>query len=79
MQSIILYLGAGTSVIAFLCWNKAIEKLGAGRTVLFGNLVPIFSTLEAVWFLNEKITIIHILSGLLVILGLVLANIRLTK
>jgi len=74
--SIILYLGAGTSVIAFLCWNIALQKLGAGRTVLFGNLIPIFSTLEAVWLLGEKITDIHIISGVLVIAGLLLANAR---
>jgi drug/metabolite transporter (DMT)-like permease len=70
----ILYLGAGTSVIAFLCWNIALHKLGAGRTVLFGNLIPIFSAVEAVIFLGEKITRIHIISGILVIAGLVLAN-----
>jgi drug/metabolite transporter (DMT)-like permease len=71
---VILYLGAGTSVIAFLCWNIALHQLGAGRTVLFGNLIPLFSAIEAVIFLGEKITQIHIISGLLVITGLVLAN-----
>lgn len=74
LASAILYLGAGTSVIAFLCWNIAIHKLGAGRTVLFGNLIPIFSTLEAVLFLGERVTNIHIISGALVIAGLILAN-----
>lgn len=77
--SVIIYLGAGTSVIAFLCWNIALHKLGAGRTVLFGNLIPIFSTLEAVWLLGEEITGIHIISGVLVIAGLVLANARMRK
>lgn len=70
----ILYLGIGTSVLAFWCWNLAISKLGAGRTVLFGNLIPIFSTLEAVLILGEAITPIHFYSGILVIAGLVIAN-----
>ena len=74
LLSAILYLGAGTSVLAFLCWNIALHKLGAGRTVLFGNLIPIFSTFEAVIFLGEQITTIHLVSGTLVIAGLVLAN-----
>lgn len=74
LVAVLLYLGAGTSVIAFLCWNLALHKLGAGRTVLFGNLIPIFSTLEAVWLLGEKVTAIHLASGVLVIVGLVLAN-----
>lgn len=72
--SSILYLGIGTSVLAFWCWNLAISKLGAGRTVLFGNLIPIFSTLEAILILGESITHIHFYSGVLVIAGLVIAN-----
>ena len=72
----ILYLGIGASVIGFLCWNSAIARIGSVRTALFGNLIPIFSTLEAVWLLGENITMIHIISGLLVITGLVLANFK---
>jgi drug/metabolite transporter (DMT)-like permease len=75
----ILYLGIGTSVLAFWCWNLAISKLGAGRTVLFGNLIPIFSTLEAVLILGEAITPIHFYSGILVIGGLVIANFTFTN
>lgn len=70
----IIYLGLGTSVISFLCWNAALQKLGTGTTVLFGNLIPIFSTLEAVWLLGEQINTIHLISGLLVIGGLIIAN-----
>jgi len=72
----ILYLGAGTSVISFLCWNEAMEKIGIGRTVLFGNLIPIISSFEAVVWLGEKLTIHHWISGIWVTVGLLLANIR---
>jgi drug/metabolite transporter (DMT)-like permease len=72
--SSILYLGLGASVICFLIWNKAIRNLGTGRTALFGNLIPVFSSIEAVWLLNEKITFIHLISFILVVAGLVIAN-----
>jgi drug/metabolite transporter (DMT)-like permease len=72
----ILYLGLGASVICFLIWNKAIAALGAGRTALFGNLIPVFSSIEAVILLHEKITTIHIISFILVVAGLVIANLR---
>ena len=72
----ILYLGIGASVIGFFFWNSAIARIGAVRTALFGNLIPVFSTLEAVWLLRETITVIHILSGALVITGLVIANLK---
>ena len=74
--STILYLGLGASVICFLIWNKAIHALGSGRTALFGNLIPIFSSIEAVFFLGEKITPIHIISFILVVCGLVIANLK---
>lgn len=75
----ILYLGIGASVIAFFCWNAAIARIGAVRTALFGNLIPVFSTLEAVWLLEETITAVHLISGSLVIIGLVLANLKKDK
>jgi drug/metabolite transporter (DMT)-like permease len=76
LLSIIFYLGLGASVICFLIWNIAIHKLGAGRTALFGNLIPVFSSLEAVIILNEKFSWIHVVSMLIVFTGLLLANFR---
>ena len=70
----LLYLGAGTSVVSFLCWNAAIKRIGAGTTVLFGNLIPIISTIEAVLFLNEPFQKIHMISAGIVIFGLIIAN-----
>lgn len=79
MAGIVLYLGAGASVISFMCWNMAISKLGAARTSIFGNLIPVFSSIEAVWLLHEKVSRIHILSMMVVISGLVLANLKPTS
>jgi len=76
---VILYLGIGNSVLSFLFWNASIAELGAGRTALFGNLIPIFSTFEAVVFLHEEVSPIHFISGILVIGGLIIANLRIRK
>lgn len=70
----IFYIGLGASVICFLIWNKAIGKLGAGRTALFGNLIPVFSSIEAAIILHEKFTWVHITSMAIILAGLVLAN-----
>jgi drug/metabolite transporter (DMT)-like permease len=76
LAGIVAYLGLGTSVVAFYCWNKAISYLGAARTALFGNLIPVFSSLEAVWLLGEKITLVHAGGMAIIIAGLVVANLR---
>jgi drug/metabolite transporter (DMT)-like permease len=72
----VLYLGIGNSVIGFLCWNASIARIGPARTSLFSNLMPVFSTIEAVLILGEQFTIIHLISGLVVISGLVIANLK---
>ncbi len=70
----VLYIGIGASVICFLIWNMAIGKLGAGRTALFGNLIPVFSSIEAAIILHENFTWVHITSMLIIFAGLLLAN-----
>lgn len=72
----VLYLGLGASVICFLIWNAAIHKLGAGRTALFGNLIPVFSSIEAVILLHEQVSHAHLVSFILVGIGLLIANLR---
>jgi drug/metabolite transporter (DMT)-like permease len=72
----ILYLGLGASVICFLIWNKTISILGTGRTALFGNLIPVFSSIEAVILLNENLTAVHLISFVLVVAGLIVTNIK---
>ena len=72
----ILFLGLGASVICFLIWNISINKLGAGRTALFGNLIPVFSSVEAAIILHEEFTWVHVISMLIVFTGILLANIK---
>ncbi len=70
----ILYLGLGASVICFLIWNIAIGKLGSGRTALFGNLIPVFSSIEAAIILKEEFNWVHVTSMIIIFIGIVLAN-----
>lgn len=71
---IILFLGIGSSVISYYLWNMAIERLGAGRTAIFGNLLIIFSSIEASLILHESFTWVHFTGMLLVFGGILLAN-----
>lgn len=74
LAGMILYLGAGTSVAAFFCWNIAISRLGAARASLFGMLIPVFSSLEAIWLLREKMVATQVMGMILVFAGVFLAN-----
>lgn len=41
----LLAMAVGGTVLAYLFWNTGIARLGAGRTALFLNLVPVFAML----------------------------------
>ena len=69
------YIGVGPSIIAFLCWNRAVLEIGPTRTAFVYYSLPVFSGLEAYLFLDEPISWIHILSGMLIIFAIVLANV----
>jgi drug/metabolite transporter (DMT)-like permease len=74
--AVFLYLGAGASVGAFLSWNVAIQKMGAARTALFATGIPIFSSIEAVIILGEEASWVLVVSLLLIVCGLVVANLK---
>lgn len=75
----LLYLGVGASLVSFLCWNSAIRQLGPSRTALFGNLIPVFSTVEAAWILNEEATSLTFISFAIILTGILVANLSMLK
>jgi drug/metabolite transporter (DMT)-like permease len=69
---VVLYIGIGNSTISYLIWNNAIQKIGAGKASLFLTLGPILSSIEAVLFLNESFNQAQIISGIIIISGIVI-------
>ena len=68
---IVLYIGIGNSTISYLIWNNAIQKIGAGKAALFGTLIPLLSSFQAVVFLDEKFSGAQIVSGLIIVTGII--------
>ncbi len=69
---VVLYIGIGNSTISYLIWSNAIQRIGAGKAALFNTLGPLLSSFEAVLFLNESFNKAQIISGLIIILGIVI-------
>ncbi len=70
----ILYLGAFGTVLAFIWYAEAIHSIGASRTIVFNNLVPVFAVLLAFLILNEPITWSMLVGGSLSFVGVILTN-----
>lgn len=70
----LLYLAIGASIMAFFAWSKAVEYVGPSAAAVIYYSLPIFSSIEAAVLLGEELRVIHILSFLLIIIGIAIAN-----
>ena len=69
----ILYLGIFASMFSYILWGKAVEFLGPTKPAMIYYTLPIFSGLIAYLFLGEKIESIHLLSMMLILIGVLTA------
>lgn len=72
----IAYVAIFPSVLAFIFWNRAVRDIGANRSGVFINLMPVFSSILAVIFLGESIEIFHLQGIGLVFAGIFLTTLR---
>ncbi len=68
------YLGIFGSVIAFLWYSQGVQTIGAARTSVFNNLVPVFGVALAVGLLDEPLHWSMIVGGLTVIAGVTITT-----
>ena len=71
---ILLFLALFPSIGSYYCWAGAVSIIGANRAGIFLSLIPLFSTLMAIFFYNEKFQFFHLIGSILIILGLFLSN-----
>ena len=72
--SALIYIGVGASVVSFLAWSLAIERIGMVRAGIIYNSIPLFASLEATLFLGESITLPQMIGGVLIIGGICYAS-----
>jgi len=70
---ILFYMGSLGSALAFYFWIRGIELLGPNVTILFLYLLPVFSGLLALVFLQEPVRGYHIAGGLMIFAGFYVA------
>ena len=72
----LIYVGTLASVAAFMAWSVGIKGVGAARGSIFLNLIPVFTAVIAALTLDERIGLVHLVGGSLVIGGVTLASLR---
>jgi drug/metabolite transporter (DMT)-like permease len=69
----LLFMGFAASALAYIWWNNAVIKVGAGRAASFMNLIPVLTMLIAV-LLGESLSLAQLSGGALVVAGVLLAT-----
>ena len=72
----IIYVAIFAGIISFFCWNKGVSMIGANKASLFLHLIPVFSAIWAIYFLNENFSLFHIIGASFIILGIFLSNFK---
>lgn len=70
----VLYAGVFASIAGFLLWNKAVSQIGASKSGIIYYSLPLFSTLWAILILGESVKLLHLVSAVLIISGIVIAT-----
>ena len=70
----VVYVAVFPSTIAYLCFNRGVQLIGANRAAPFFHLVPVFGSVMAIVFLGEKPQVFHFIGFALVLTGVFVAS-----
>lgn len=69
----VLYVAVCASILSYVCWNVGTQLIGARRSGLASNLMPIFTSVLGVLLLGEHFAWFHAAGVLLIFAGIWLA------
>lgn len=69
----LLYVMIFPATLAYLCYNRGVQLIGANRSAPFLHLVPVFGAVLAIVILGETMHLFHIIGFALVIAGVFVA------
>ena len=70
----LLYFAIFPGILAYGFWNHGVHQIGPARAAIFMYLTPVFASVLAGIFLDESLGAYHIVGGLLILAGLLLAT-----
>lgn len=74
LWTLILYVVIAGTVAPFLLVIGALRHTTPGRAAMIGMLEPVFASIVAWWWIGESLTLIQVLGGLVVLIGIGMAE-----
>ncbi|WP_445486923.1 DMT family transporter [Niallia sp. 03133] len=72
----IFYVSTLASVVAYFAWNAGVKIVGAGRAAPFINLLPVWTVVLGVLLLQEQLSGVTFVGGIITIFGAILASMK---
>src|SRR6266550_6838619 len=72
----LFYVAVFPSTVAYLCFNRGVQLIGANRAAPFFHVVPVFGTIMSIVFLGERPQPFHVIGFALVLTGVYVASRR---
>ncbi len=70
----VLYIAVFASILAFICWNRGVQIVGANVAGFTLHLLPLFGTVLAILFLGEALQAFHAVGFATILAGVVVAT-----
>jgi drug/metabolite transporter (DMT)-like permease len=70
----LFYVAVFPSTVAYLCFNRGVQLIGANRAAPFFHVVPVFGSVMAIVFLGERPQLFHVIGFFLVLTGVFVAS-----
>jgi drug/metabolite transporter (DMT)-like permease len=70
----LFYVAVFPSTLAYLCFNRGVQLIGANRAAPFFHVVPVFGTVMSIIFLGEHPQAFHFIGFALVLTGVFVAS-----
>jgi drug/metabolite transporter (DMT)-like permease len=70
----LLYFAVFPGILAYAFWNHGVHRVGPAKAAIFMYLMPVFASILAIIFLGESLSPFHVIGGLLILAGLLLAT-----
>ena len=67
-------MGVFNSLLAYLFWNRALEIGNPIHVAMIYYLMPVFSAIESWALLGDKVHMIHLIGGFVILAGIWLGN-----
>lgn len=72
----LFYVAVFPSTLAYLCFNRGVQLIGANRAAPFFHMVPVFGTVMSIVFIGEHPQAFHFIGFALVLAGVFAASRR---